>query len=129
MLSTRASQPFFTLASHAFYHGPLSSDYLIEIYFFSCSLFFFICSFILIFFLLYKICATIITFYVNSSHVIYIPYLCPHYVYVTRHFSVDLNVLAPWTPLVSPGLNCAYVSFHPSFQRLFFVGNLILKLR
>ena len=37
----------------------------------------------------YKKSATMHTIYANSSHLIHIYYLCPHYVYITEHFSVD----------------------------------------
>ena len=46
--------------------------------------FFIFCSFLLFFVLLYEKSAAFATFYVNSSHVIQIYYLCPRYVFVPR---------------------------------------------
>ena len=82
-----ASQPFFTVDPQVFRHGPPSTDDLTEIFFFICPfspvLFFFSM------FVFYLKSATIVAFYVMSSHLISIYYLCPQYVYVPQHFSVD----------------------------------------
>ena len=75
----QASQPFFTVDPQVFRYGAPSSDDFIEIFLRVCLFFAFL--------FVKKMSAIIYSFYVNSSHVTYI-YLCPHYMYVTKHFSV-----------------------------------------
>ena len=79
-----------------FCHGHPTRDDLVEIFF---------CN----------INATILTFYVNSSHLIYIYYLCTHFVYVAQHFVCGPHVLALLTPLGNPGVVCYSVLCSMSF--------------
>ena len=104
------SQPFITVVTQVFRQYPPSSDDLTEISFFHLFMFF------LHFLLFYKKSAAIFAFYVNSLHLIHIYYLCPHYVYVTQHFSVHVmySLYGPhWFALAWPWfteMRCEFVS-------------------
>ena len=79
MFYTRASRHFFTVDRRVVRHGRPRA--ITDIFSFICSFWGFSLCF-------YKKSATICTFYVGSSNVIYINYLYPRYIYVAQHFFV-----------------------------------------